>query len=416
MNVTDDRHGAARDGPSSCDRAATTMWVRWFGDSSRRRISMRYLGPLCGLIFMVPPVARVVDAPGPPSIRWLGLAGLALFSVVWGYLITRGPAWSKPRVLWAGIVLLMVLALVYTFSLGSDLVGLFFFVSVLASFVLPPRQSATAVAVVVLITVLVCLAVGASLAAIGQIAVLQVSLSFWMLTTRRLVVANARLEEAREDVARLAVSEERLRFARDLHDLLGHSLSAIALKTELARRLVIADPLRAEREIGEVEALVREALREVREAVAGYRQPRLADELSNAREVLSAAGVAYLLEGRPDRLPPAVESALAWIVREGITNVVRHSGAKHCTIRFTSEGSSLVVEILDDGRGSVPPGEDGPGRRIGTGLQGLTERVALLGGSLTAGPLPSRGFRLRAMIPLPESRSAERRALGEVVR
>lgn len=388
----------------------------WFGNLSRRRISMRYLGPLCGLIFMVAPVMYLVEAPRPPWFRGLSLAGLALFSLLWGYLISRGPRWDKPRVLWAGIVLLTVLALAYTFSLGSDLIGLFMYVSILASFVLPPRQSAIAIAVVVGITVLASLAVGTGLAAIGQIAVLQVSLSFWMLTTQRLVVANARLEEAREDVARLAVSEERLRFARDLHDLLGHSLSAIALKTELARRLVIADPVRAEREIGDVEAMVREALREVREAVAGYRQPRLSDELSSAREVLSAAGIAYLLEGRADSLPPAVESVLAWIVREGVTNVIRHSRAKHCTIRFTTTENSLVVEVLDDGRGSVPPSEDGLRGRTGSGLRGLAERVDLLGGSLAAGPLPSRGFSLRATIPLPEPSSAERRARDEVAR
>ncbi len=416
MNVTEDRHRADRDEPSSCDRSGATMRVRWFGDPTRRRISMRYLGPVCGLIFMVTPVMRVVDAPGPPWIRGLSLAGLALFALVWGYLISRGPGWDKLGVLWTGIVLLTVLALIYTFRLGSDLIGLFFFVSILASFVLPSRQSEATIAVVVAITVLACLVIGANLAAIGQITILQVSLSFWMLTTRRLVVTNARLEAAREDVARLAVSEERLRFARDLHDLLGHSLSAIALKTELARRLAIADPVRAEREIGDVEAMVREALREVREAVAGYRQPRLADELSSAREVLSAAGIAYLLEGSPDRLPPAVESTVAWIVREGVTNIVRHSRAKHCTIRLTTEENSLVVEVLDDGRGGVPSSEDRRPGRTGSGLRGLAERVDLLGGSLSAGPGPSGGFSLRATLPLPEPSRAERREMDQVTR
>ena|SRR5579883_2528561 len=390
--------------------------TNWRGASARRWVQVRYLGPPFGLIFMVFPVEQVLEAPHPPWLRWPALAGLALFALIWGLLISRGPGWNRPRALWIGALLLTALALGYTLVLGGELIWLFLYVGVLAGFVLPPPQSAAAIAAAAAIATLAGLAVGIPLAAIAQVVGLQVSLSFLMLTTQRLIVANARLAEAREDIARLAVSEERLRFARDLHDLLGHRLSAIALKAELARRLAIADPRRAEREIGDVEAMAREALREVRDAVAGYRQPRLSDELSGAREVLAAAGIRYRLDDPPDHLPPAVESVLAWVVREGITNVVRHSRARHCAVRFRVTGDSLAVEVLDDGRGSAASGEERSPGAAGSGLRGLAERIAAVGGVLEAGPLPARGFGLRATIPLGAPLHAERPAPEVVTR
>ncbi|MBX6771801.1 MAG: sensor histidine kinase [Chloroflexi bacterium] len=377
---------------------------------------MRYLGPLVGLIFLVAPLGHVLTMPHPPWPRWPSLAGLVLFALIWGFLISRGPGWNRPRVLRAGFLLLTALALGYTLGLGGELIWLFLYVGVLAGFILPSRQSAAAIAAAAAIATLAGLAIGIHLAAIAQVVGLQVSLSFLMLTTQRLIIANARLEEAREDIARLAVSEERLRFARDLHDLLGHRLSAIALKTELARRLAIADPHRAEREISDVEVMVREALREVREAVAGYRQPRLSDELSGAREVLAAAGISYLLDDPPDQLPPAVESVLAWTVREGITNIVRHSRAQHCAVRFRVGDDAVAVEVLDDGCGSTASGEGSSSGAGGSGLRGLAERLAAVGGVLEAGPLPARGFSLRATIPLGALLHTERLPLEEGIR
>jgi two-component system sensor histidine kinase DesK len=142
--------------------------------------------------------------------------------------------------------------------------------------------------------------------------------------------ANRELHATREELARLKVEEERLRMARDLHDLLGHTLSLITLKSKLAGRLVEREPARA---VQEIEHIARQTLREVREAVAGYRQPRLENEVDGARQLLEAAGIACSLEYTACSLPPVTDAALAWTVREGVTNVIRHSRAQHSSCR-----------------------------------------------------------------------------------
>jgi two-component system, NarL family, sensor histidine kinase DesK len=209
---------------------------------------------------------------------------------------------------------------------------------------------------------------------------------------RLLVEANQQLSLAREQIARLAVGEERLRFARDLHDLIGHSLSVIALKSELAGRLIQRSPGLAEHEVQDIEKVARDALREVREVVAGYRQPTLAAELAGAREAMAAAGIECHIEQDRKGLPPAIEAVLGWAVREGATNVIRHSQAKRCAIRILNRDGAGTVEVVDDGRGgtAIP----------GSGLHGLEERVRERGGTISAEPLAHEGFRLRVIVPL----------------
>jgi two-component system sensor histidine kinase DesK len=219
----------------------------------------------------------------------------------------------------------------------------------------------------------------------------------------------AALSRTRAELARVAVAEERLRIARDLHDILGHSLSLITLKAELSRRIIGTDAERAGRELAELEAVARQSLSDVREAVAGYRQPDLAAELAAARQLLTAAGIACLINApRPPQLPGDVDAALAWTIREGITNVVKHAGATAAAITVTSGKDSAVAEITDDGRGrrALRAAEDAPAelrlQRAGSGLAGLAERVRQLGGELTAGPRQPHGFRLRVCIPVCE--------------
>lgn len=209
---------------------------------------------------------------------------------------------------------------------------------------------------------------------------------------RLLLTAYQQLSVARERIAQLAVDEERLRFARDLHDLLGHSLSVIALKSELAGRLVSQSPGLAKHEIKDLEQVARQALREVRDAVAGYRQPTLATELAGACAALSAAGIDCRVDQQTGALPPAVEAVLAWAVREGATNVIRHSGAQRCSIRVHSNNGRVQVDVVDDGRGGDSP--------AGSGLLGLEERVQERSGRLEAEALPHEGFRLRVTLPL----------------
>ena len=214
-----------------------------------------------------------------------------------------------------------------------------------------------------------------------------------MVGLARLFEYNEELRRAREEVAGLAVAEERLRFARDLHDLLGHSLSLIVLKSELAGRVAEASPERAAREIRDVERVAREALREVREAVAGYRQPSLGHELESARVALEAAGIQVRIDAAAGSLPALLDSTLAWAVREGVTNVVRHSRAGRLDIALTRRDGRVDLELLDDGVGC-------PGCPAGSGLRGLRERVAARGGSVDWGSVRPHGFRLTASLPL----------------
>jgi two-component system sensor histidine kinase DesK len=219
-----------------------------------------------------------------------------------------------------------------------------------------------------------------------------VALAMWGFFS--IIRTNAELTAARTEVARLAAENERTRIARDLHDLLGHSLTTITVKAGLARRLAErGQPDRALAEIGEVERLSRRTLADVRSAVSGQRDIRLAGELATARELLRAAGISAELPGSVDIVDPALSELFGWIVREGVTNVVRHSRASRCVITLGPRS----IEIADDGRGGNSDGGSG------TGLTGLRERVAVAGGTVSAGG-DDRGWRLRVEVSAPAAR------------
>ena len=228
-----------------------------------------------------------------------------------------------------------------------------------------------------------------------------------MIGVRQMIRTTIALREARATVAHLAATEERLRLARDLHDLLGHSLSLITLKSELAGRMLPGRPDQAAEQVADVERVSRQALVDVREAVSGFRRPTLETETAGARTALAAAGIRADLPGLSDEfpaLPPDQEGALGWALREAVTNVVRHSGARRCTVTLTRTGGDLCLSVTDDGRG---PQE---GDRDGNGLTGLAERLALADGRLETGAAPREGFVLRAFVPLEPSRAAGRDA------
>ena len=225
----------------------------------------------------------------------------------------------------------------------------------------------------------------------------------------RLRATIAELQQARQQIAGLAVTEERLRFARDLHDLLGHSLSVIALKAELAGRLLPDDAKRAAEEVAEIDTGARQALADVREAVSGYRQPTLVEAVAAGRLALDAAGIDTRCDIAQVTLPPDLDAVLAWTLREAITNVVRHSRARHCWIHVTAGLGEAAAEVIDDGVGgpsdtvnrSVQPSTDGRAlpRWAGNGLAGLAEWVGALHGRLEIEPRPQGGFRLKASGP-----------------
>jgi two-component system sensor histidine kinase DesK len=200
------------------------------------------------------------------------------------------------------------------------------------------------------------------------------------------------------------VADERSRIARDLHDTLGQSLSVITLKSELAGRLLPDEPERARSEVADIERVAREAMASIRETVGGYRRPTLEAELAAARETLAAADIAPSIETVDEALPPVVDAVLAWTVREGITNVVRHSDARHVQIRIDRQADWAEATITDDGSGSGHPGDlaigDDHRAAVGSGLIGLSERVNALGGRFEAGLVAGGGFRLDVALPL----------------
>lgn len=204
---------------------------------------------------------------------------------------------------------------------------------------------------------------------------------------------DARLRMARGEVERLATLAERERIARDLHDLLGHTLSVITLKAQLAARLVGDEPERAAAEMREVETVSRNALSEVRKAVQGYRLASLEAELSRARVALAAAGIEPATEIGEYDLPTARENAAALALREGVTNVLRHARASACTIAWHQEGGTFELTVSDNGRGGA--------RSEGNGLIGMRERVEDLGGEMQriTGHAAGRGTRLTVRLP-----------------
>ncbi|MEJ7803544.1 MAG: histidine kinase [Candidatus Limnocylindria bacterium] len=218
--------------------------------------------------------------------------------------------------------------------------------------------------------------------------------------------AQRRLRRADEEIERLATLAERERIARDLHDLLGHTLSVIVVKAELAARLAEREPARAGEEMRNVERIGREALSEVRAAVAGYRSKGLRGELDGARRALNAASVETGMETELPGLPIATESALAFALRESITNVVRHSGAQKAFIRIGIEHSTVFLEVTDDGRGGAAA--------EGAGLTGMRERITALGGSVQRDG--AAGTRIRVTLPLEAETSAGAASASESVR
>jgi two-component system, NarL family, sensor histidine kinase DesK len=186
---------------------------------------------------------------------------------------------------------------------------------------------------------------------------------------------NRKLSKANEEIENLAKVAERERIARDLHDVLGHTLSVITLKSELAGKLIDRDPERASKEIGEVENISRQALADVRDAIRGYRSKGLVAELAQAKATLETAGVAVQCDAATTlQLPVMQESVLSLAVREGVTNVVRHANAHNCRLRIEQQNGMCRLEIADDGQGFVSV--------EGNGLRGMRERVEMLGGTL----------------------------------
>jgi two-component system, NarL family, sensor histidine kinase DesK len=262
-----------------------------------------------------------------------------------------------------------------------------FAVIVVPAVALLGRRAAWPVAVIAVVSLTLPLAVGSWQEGLDWGPTLSIVFTALMvLAFTEIMTTNRALHEAHVEIARLASETERNRIARDLHDLLGHSLTVITVKAGLARRLATSDPAGCVREVSEVEELSRQAIADVRAAISNYREVTLAGELARGKELLRASGVVAELPTATDGIKPTHDELFGWVVREGLTNVARHAHAAHCVVTLTP----AAVEIVDDGVGGPAP--------CGNGLTGLRERVAAAGGTVEVGPVSPRGWRLRVSL------------------
>jgi two-component system, NarL family, sensor histidine kinase DesK len=364
---------------------------------------------LIGLFF---PLASLVSKPDDWLRIAVGCTALLFFSVSYTWIMWLHPASRGARTRGRSRVSLLLLValglLVTVFSLLDDpgWLWLFLGVSAIAGVLLPMRRAGIVVVLLTLLPLLITILTHRGVAGIDwwwlvALMLLVRGLGLDMIGVSRMGKAIRELHTARRALAHMKVEEERMRLARDLHDLLGQTLSVITLKSELARGLITEDPARCAQELSEIEQVGRMTLREVRKTVAGYRQPRLASELDGARQLLEAAGIEYSIEELHGELPQPIDAVLAWTVREGVTNLIRHSRARHCLLKFTRAQGRIGMEMLNDRAGT----EDVPELCLGqgSGLLGLWERVSEMGGTMEAGPLLLEGephFRLRVELPI----------------
>ncbi len=418
----------------------------------RTRGWRRAFPALIWLGFILFPLIDALETHGSTISRILTIAAAAAFvgAYVWLVLLWKR---RRRRALTVGLFAVLIgTSIALTLGSGHGWGFLFTYCAAVAALFSPTSIGWAGVVMCSALAAGSSALAGASGSTVLNYTVTSLGIGLLMVVMRDLRVRNDELSEARAELAQAAVAKERERFARDLHDLLGHTLSVIALKAELAGRLILDHPDRAATEVGEVEQVARKALGEVRLAASGYRQPTLEGELAGARMALSAAGITADIDAPTVTLQPDVEAVLAWAVREGATNVIRHSHATRCTVRVSAGLAHASVDVIDDGRGTgaagaavvglgsgdaagvsgtspassapSPAGSAGsPGGSAGSpagsagspagsatspagghrghGLEGVRERAEAVNGRVEAGPLPDCGFRLSVTIPAP---------------
>jgi two-component system sensor histidine kinase DesK len=381
----------------------------WISAGPPRYRRVAWVWAAIWLVYMIQPLHEAWRNPNPVA-RVVSTTAIVLFAVIYltYFVVMRSLRRLQRRatrlVRWGGLAVMIALVIVTAPGVGESALGMFVYVAVSAFFMIPARFAAVLVAALMLASVVVPQVVPGWHPQYGlTFSIFVSSVAVWGVV--QIIDRNVQLAAAHEEIARLAINDERNRFARDLHDILGHTLTVVTVKAELAGRLVRLSPERAEAEIADLERLSRQALHDVRAAVAGYRDVTLATELAGARSALSAAAIQADLPRGVDDVPEDRQELFGWVVREGVTNVVRHSGAKRCQIRITAN----QIEVIDDGRGPTAKDtpdtdQDGPvwgagSDRPGHGLAGLRERAEAAGGSLTVGRPAEGGFALRVRMP-----------------
>jgi two-component system sensor histidine kinase DesK len=350
----------------------------------------RLAGAGIWLIFLGSPLGELVKRDDDWR-KWVGLVALALFVAVYlvGLAQVRGFVLRNARVAaeWYVLVLLVLTGLVIL-GAGDQGMTCLVFVSALS---VATFSKWVALAVVVALATGITVAGGVvdGWSAHGNnLAVVLAAAAVWSF--RLAWQRQAKLVEAERDLSELAVEEERARIARDLHDILGHSLTVISVKAELAERLFDADPERARAELTDLQRLSRDALADVRSTAQGIRGISLPGEIASARMALESAGIEPLLPTVADEVPSRWRELFAWTLREGVTNVIRHSQASRCEVELDADR----ISVIDDGRGPCPDDV------TGNGLEGLRQRARLAGATVTTSPGPGeRGFSLTVSVP-----------------
>ena len=360
-------------------------WFALFGAHSDPRGRLLCMGT--ALAFLAFPVSDLLSGRLSGGSEAVAAVGLAAFAAAFLRVFWILPSVTTERRIEGSALLaaLGALAVGLSIAFGDNFLGLLVYLTVALALALPTGAAVAGIAAVA----------AAAVAITGElgVAVQVVTFGVILVAVRRLMEVVRELETARTQVAELAASEERLRLSRDMHDLLGHNLSLIALKSELARRLLGRNPVAAEGEVRDIESVARSSLQEARAAVRGMRSASLAAELDRAKAALEAAGITVEVR-MTGPLPARVETLLGFAAREGTTNVIRHSGASHCEIAVRRVGDVGELEVRDDGAGPAIGGDQG------SGLRGLAERMAEAGGKLGTGPAEGGGFRLVAQVPI----------------
>lgn len=345
------------------------------------------------LVYLLPLADRLVhDANG-----WrqpLGLAALALFVALYLTALGRRNVYpsdpstrSELLARWSFVVAMLGCSVAMVPGGGDEALTSLVFVTAAAMGSLPPRHGWVVLVSAFLVTWVSGLLVDGWSEGGTSFAIVLAGMATWGFRTafRR----QRRLVEAERELREFALEEQRSRIARDLHDILGHSLTVISVKTELAERMLDVDPERTRSELRDLDRLTRDALADVRSTAAGLRGVSLPAEIASARSALESAGIEAELPTVADEVPSGVRELFAWTIRESVTNVIRHSRAEHCTVTLTPAS----VTVVDDGVGYSGHGSDG------RGLEGLRERTRAAGGTLATGPGPSgRGFSVRVEV------------------
>jgi len=390
--VRDD--GAVDSGPDPIGECAPPAG---HGFAARERLIGRrrwILGALVGQLFLISVYVSIAGSDLPLPAKVGSLAGLLAFSGV--YIFVVGRTLTEPISRRLGVIaLLALLSLPQFLVMGTSATVLWIFVAVAGGMLLPDWAAVgLGLALAGLMLVIDYLA-GEPLG--WELALTLIALTAFMVGFAGNVRLNIELRATREQLAEAAVAAERERIGRDLHDILGHSLTAIAVKAGLARRLLGRDDDAAAVEIGDVERLARDALGDVRATTSGMREVSLAGELAVAGTVLRAAGIEAVLPQAVDDVDPTARQLFGYVLREAVTNVVRHSHARTCTVELTP-GS---IRIADDGPiGTRSSGSAAVDLEPGNGLVGLAARVTATGGTFSAAPGAHGGFVVLATVPL----------------